>query len=166
MPGRIRRGVGLQGAANLASGVLGVIGPVDYSMSAGVIGATGCASRLTLVPAGVGLAACAVFPSFVMGLALIPGAVMGALMLYLMASQLASGLAMLVQERSVTSFESGLCVGLPLMIGLMVAFVPSQAFSAFPGMLRPIVGNGFVMGTLAVILLEHVVFRNTLQAKA
>lgn len=45
------------------------------------------------------------------------------------------------------------------MIGLLIAFAPQAAFEGFPDLLRPIVGNGFVMGTITVILLEHVVFR-------
>ena len=159
MQGRIRRGVGLTGVANMASGSLGVIGPVDFSLSAGVIAATGCASRFTLVPAGIGLAACAFSPTFVAVLGAIPGPVMGALLLYLMATQLSSGLSMLVAEKGVTDFSSGVIVGLPLMIGLVVAFTPVPVFGAFPEMLRPVIGNGFVMGTLAVIILEHGVFR-------
>lgn len=159
MEARIRRGVGLQGATNMAAGALGVIGPVDYSLSAGVIGATGCASRYTLVPAGVGLFLCAFFPSVVLLLSAIPSAVMGALMLYLMASQLASGLMMMVQEKAVADFRGALTVGLPLMVGLIVAFAQPEVFFGFPDYLRPIVGNGFVMGAIAVLLLEHVIFR-------
>lgn len=159
MAGRIRRGVGLTGLANMASGSLGVIGPVDFSLSTGVIAATGCASRFTLVPAGLGLFACAFSSTFVAVLAAIPGPVMGALLLYLMATQLASGLAMLVSEKGVTDFSSGVIVGLPLMIGLVIAFSPSGVFDAFPDVLRPVIGNGFVMGTLTVIVLEHAVFR-------
>lgn len=160
MGGRIRRGAGIQGIANMVSGSLGVIGPVDFSLSAGVIGATGCASRYALVPAGIGLMLCAVIPGAVPLICAMPAPVMGALMLYLMSSQLASGLVMLGEEKAVTDFNSGLSVGLPLMIGLLVAFMPAQALDGLPGLLRPIVGNGFVMGTLAVILLEHVAFRN------
>lgn len=159
MEGRVKRGVGLQGLANVAAGGLGVIGPVDFSMSAGVIAATGCASRYPLIPAGLGLAACAFFPKLVLFFACIPSPVMGALMLYLMSSQLASGLTMLVAERGVSDFNSGLIVGLPLMIGLVTSFAPAHLFTAFPDLLRPIVGNGFVMGTLAVVLMEHVIFR-------
>lgn len=161
MDKRIKRGVGLQGLANVAAGGLGVIGPVDFSMSAGVIAGTGCASRFPLIPAGLGLAACAFFPKLVLFLACIPSPVMGALMLYLMASQLSSGLTMLVAERGIANFNDGLTVGLPLMLGLVTAFAPAHLFAAFPDMLRPIVGNGFVMGTLAVILLEHGLFRSS-----
>lgn len=160
MEGRVKRGVGLQGLANVAAGSVGIIGPVDFSMSAGVISATGCASRFTLIPAGLGLMACALFPQVIHLLSSIPSPVMGALMLYLMATQLASGLTMLVRENGVAAFNHGMTVGLPLMFGLLVAFAPAHLVNAFPPLLRPIVGNGFVMGTLAVILLEHVIFRD------
>ena len=58
---RTTRGVGIVGITNVLSGLFGVIGPVDYSMSPGVISATGCASRYTLLPAGAGLMLCAFF---------------------------------------------------------------------------------------------------------
>lgn len=159
MAGRTRRGAVLQGAANMAAGSLGVIGPVDYSLSAGVIAATGCASRYALVPAGLGLLFCAFFPRLILLLSCLPGVVMGALMLYLMASQIASGLSMLVAEKSATDFNSGITLGMPLMIALLVAFAPETAFDGFPELLRPIIGNGFVMGAIAVIALEHGLFR-------
>lgn len=89
MDQRTTRGVGIVGVTNVLSGLFGVIGPVDYSMSPGVISATGCASRYTLLPAGAGLILCAFFPSVVGMLVTIPGVVMGAILLYLMATQLA-----------------------------------------------------------------------------
>ena len=84
---------------------------------------------------------------------------MGALMLYLMTTQLAGGLTVLTQSGGVTDFAGGAIMGLPLMIGLLISFAPPAALGGFPEFLRPVVGNGFVMGTVAVILLEHVVFR-------
>ena len=57
MERRTTRGVGITGLANVVSGALGIVGPVDYSMSPGIIAATGCASRFPLIPAGIGLVA-------------------------------------------------------------------------------------------------------------
>ncbi len=128
-------------------------------MSAGVIEATGCSSRFPLIVAGLGLVACAFFPSFIFLLEGIPSPVMGALLLYLMSGQLASGLEMLVAERGIRDFNSGLTVALPLMIGLLVTFAPTRFLASCPALLRPLAGNGFIMGTLAVVLLEHVVLR-------
>ena len=48
MDGRITRGIVTTGLANTASGLLGVIGPVNYTISSGVILATRCSSHFTL----------------------------------------------------------------------------------------------------------------------
>ncbi|MDL2314549.1 hypothetical protein LJC36_06170, partial [Desulfovibrio sp. OttesenSCG-928-C14] len=105
------------------------------------------------------LLACAFFPKAILLLCSIPDAVMGALLLYLMATQLASGLAMLNAEQGAAGFSGGMTVGLPLMIGLLLSFAPAPVLEALPELLRPLLGNGFVMGTLAVVLMEHVIFR-------
>ena len=144
---------------NVLSGLFGVIGPVDYSMSPGVISATGCASRYTLLPAGAGLILCAFFPSVVGMLVTIPGVVMGAILLYLMATQLAAGLQMLVREKAITDFDSGVVVGLPLMVALLLSFAPEEVLNLIPSLFKPIVGNGFVMGVITVLIMEHLIFK-------
>lgn len=159
LDGRVRRGVTVTGLGNLLGGVLGVLGPVSFSLSAGLMAATGCAARRTLLPAAAGLAVCAFIPKAVTVFSLLPGSVMGALMLYLMAAQLASGLALLVSERGVGDFGSGLVVGFPVMVGLLVSFAPPAAFQELPSMLRPIISNGFVAGTVLVITLEHFIIK-------
>ena len=58
-----------------------------------------------------------------------------------------------------SDFDGGITVGLPVMLALVVALAPAEATAAIPSLLKPIVGNGFVMGVLFVLLLEHVVFR-------
>lgn len=156
---RIRRGVGITGLSNIASGLTGVVGSVDYSMSTGIISATGCASRYTLIPAGIGLIACAFLPSMVNMLNHIPAIVMGTLFLYLMATQLSSGFAMMTHEKAVNSFEDGIIVGLPLMVAILISFMPATAADQLLDIIKPIIGNGFVMGVIMVLLLEHIVFR-------
>ena len=159
MDQRTTRGVGIVGVTNVLSGLFGVIGPVDYSMSPGVISATGCASRYTLLPAGAGLILCAFFPSVVGMLVTIPGVVMGAILLYLMATQLAAGLQMLVREKAITDFDSGVVVGLPLMVALLLSFAPEEVLNLIPSLFKPIVGNGFVMGVITVLIMEHLIFK-------
>ena len=161
MAGRIKRGAGLTGLANMASGAVGVLGPVDYSLSAGVIAGTGCASRYTLGLGGLGVVGCAFFPGFVGLLASLPGVVMGGLLFYLMGSQLATGLTLLTAENGVHDFNSGVCVALPLMTGIFIAFAPASAFAGFAVFLQPIIANGFVMGTITVAALEHLIFRGS-----
>lgn len=159
MPDRAKRGIGLVGVMNIFSGAVGVIGPVDYSTSPGIISATGCASRYPLIPAGAGLILCAFSPSVVSGLLYIPSVVMGTLLLYIMSSQLAAAMQMMVSQKTVVDYQSGLVVGLSVMVALLISFAPNGMSSQLPSVLRPIVGNGFVMGVIVVLIMEHLVFR-------
>ena len=84
---------------------------------------------------------------------------MGALLLYVLSSQMSAGLEMLVREKAINSFTSGIIVGVPLMIALVISNAPADTFNAAGDLLRPIVGNGFVMGLIAVLLLEHVILK-------
>lgn len=165
MERRTTRGVGITGLANVVSGALGIVGPVDYSMSPGIIAATGCASRFPLIPAGIGLVVCAFFPGFIECLNAIPGVVMGAVLLYLMASQLSAGMQMMIREKAVDGFDGGLVVGFSLMVALLLSFAPDEALNSIPALIRPIVGNGFVMGVITVLILEHLIFRSGKKAK-
>ena len=163
---RTRNGVAVLGVANVASGAVGVIGSVDFSMSTGVIAATRCASRYTLVPAGILLAVCAFLPDVIRVLVAIPSPVMGSLLLYLMASQLGSSLTMVVSEKLVRGFSSSLIIAVPIMLALLVAYIPAQVFAGSLPLLRPVIGNAFVIGCLCVLVLEHVVFRNLTETDA
>ena len=63
---------------------------------------------------------------------------------------------MAVSSRSALTFDDCLIVGLPLMMALLFSYIPMQVV---PAIIRPIIGNGFVMGVITVIILEHFVFR-------
>lgn len=159
VPQRSTRGVALTGAMNVVAGAMGVLGPVDYTLSPGVIAATGCASRYPLVLTGVGLVLCALFPQLVAVLSAIPSPVMGVVLLYLMAAQLAATFQMSGAAEAAKEFSGALTIGLPIMLATVIAFLPDEVSAVIPSVLRPIVGNGFVMGVIVVLVLEHVIFR-------
>lgn len=156
MQKRCRRGVGVTGLFNIAAGAMGVIGPVNYSMSPGVIASSSCASRYALIPAGVGLVVCAFVPELIAVMSAIPNTVIGVILLYLMGTQLAAAFAMMTSSGQANVFEDCLIIGLPVMAALIFGNIP---MAIIPEVLRPIVGNGFVMGVILVILLEHVIVR-------
>ena len=159
VPKRSTRGVALTGVMNVVAGAMGVLGPVDYTLSPGVIAATGCASRYPLVLTGVGLVICALFPQLVAMLSAIPSPVMGVVLLYLMAAQVAAAFQMSGTMSAAKDFNGALTIGLPIMLALVVSFLPAEVSEALPAVLRPIVGNGFVMGVIVVLVMEHVIFR-------
>lgn len=153
---RCRRGVAFTGMFNILAGGMGIIGPVNYSMSPGVIASSGCASRYAVVPAGLALIVCAFVPDLIAVMSAIPNTVIGVILLYLMGTQLAASFSMLSSSGAAQSFDDCLIIGLPIMAALLFGVIP---MSVIPTIVRPIIGNGFVMGVILVILLEHVILR-------
>lgn len=159
METRITRGITVSGLGNILAGFFGVIGPVNFSISTGVVAATRCASRYVLIPMGVGLVFLSFIPNVVALLGNIPSVVTGSILIYIMSSQIAAGLVICTDSMEDFKFEHGLAIGLPLMIGVIISFLPAEVLATFPDLLRPILGNGFVMGVFAVLIMEHVIFK-------
>jgi xanthine/uracil permease len=158
IPERVTRGLSFTGIFNFLAGLWGIIGMVNFSLSPGVIATTGCASRFALVPAGVLLLAMSFLPPVITFLGGIPSVVIGGIFIYIMCSQIAAGLTMVLDTREGFRFENGLVIGLPLMLSIVISFLPDNALNTFPVILRPLLGNGFVVGVLAVLIMEHLIF--------
>lgn len=153
------KGLCFTGLANAFSGMLGVIGTVDFSFSPGVIMSTGCASRYALLPAGFALILIAFFPPLIEVFLQIPNPVLGFVFLFLMTSQLAAALQMIPMHKTINNFEQSLIISLPLLVAIFIAFLPKEIKETIPTMFKPIVSNAFVMGVITVLLLEHFIFK-------
>ncbi len=158
MAQRLQRGLSVTALANMVSGLAGVLGPVNYSMSPGVIAASRCASRWTLVPAGIGMMLCGFSPHLTAMFSAIPSVVIGTVLLYVLCAQVATGLLVVYQQSAEVRYEHGLSIGLAVLVGTSVAFLPAEAINTLPQLLRPMLGNGFVVGVLLCLMLEHLVF--------
>lgn len=156
---RITRGIAITGLSNVLAGIFGVIGIVNFSISPGVIASTRCASRFTLLPTGIGTIMISFLPSLIMFMERIPPVVIGSMLIYIMCSQISAGLLVAFNSIEEFSFNDGLTMGFPLMLGIIISFLPSEALNSFPDFLKPIIGNGFVMGVIAVLLMEHFIFK-------
>ena len=157
MDKRMKRGVRITGIMNIVAGSMGVLGPVNYSMSPGVIASTGCASRYALIPATLLLTACALFPDVIWVLTAIPSPVIGVILLFLMGTQLAASFEMMQSTRSAATFADALTLGLPIMVALLFQLMPK---GVAPDVIQPLVGNGFAMGVIVVMIMEHVINRS------
>ena len=158
MDRRIFRGITVTGICNVLSGCLGIIGPVNYSLSPGVVMSTGCASRFTLIPAAIVIGIVGLSPAAIAFLGGVPSVIVGCVMLYILTSQIAAGLLVANQNR-VFQFEDGLVIGLPVLLGTVISFLPTDVLATFPVVLRPVLGNGFVVGTVGAFLLDRTMFR-------
>jgi xanthine/uracil permease len=164
MPRRVTAGITLTGLSNILAGFCGVIGPVNFSLSAGIIAANGNASRFTLIPTSLGLLAIAFLPGVVAFVWNVPAVVVGTILLYIMSAQLAAGL-MVAFGSGGFSFQDGLIISIPAMVSIVVSYLPAAVKAALPPVLLPILGNGFVVGVLTVLVLEHLVYGTRLPAQ-
>lgn len=158
MPRRINRGITFTGFANVFAGFLGIIGPVNFSLSPGVITATRSASRFTLIPASILLFILSFSPFFIGLLGNIPPAVIGSSLIYILYFQVVAGKNIAFRSREDFSLENTLVIVLPALVGTVIAFLPPSSLRILPIALRPIIGNGFVMGVLSALILEHLIF--------
>ena len=165
MAQRQKRGLLITGVMNIVSGATGALGPVDYSLSPGVVASTSCASQYAILPAAVVMILLAFFPQAVAVLLTIPAPIMGIVLLFLMATQVAAGFEIIHTSKAVLTFKDGLILGIPIMLTTILSFAPAEAMMSVPSLLRPIVGNGFVMGIILIIILEHVVLKEAENGK-
>jgi xanthine/uracil permease len=167
MDQRVSRGITVTGLANVLSGVLGVVGPVNYSLSPGVVMSTGCASRFTLLPAAAIVGLLAFLPTALGFVSSIPSVVIGCVLLYILTSQVSAGLMVAFerQDGGRFQFDDGLIIGLPVLLGTIIAFLPPEVLETFPTVLKPTLGNGFVVGVVAALALEHVLLRKRADSK-
>jgi xanthine/uracil permease len=157
--GRINRGVFVTGLSNMASGLLGVIGPVNFSLSPGVITATSCASRFTMIPTALILMLLSCSPLAIAFIGNVPSIVIGGILIYVLTAQVAAGLMVAFEAAESFTPGDGFVIGLPLLLATVVAFQHPSTLQAYPAILRPILGNGFVVGVIAALILEHGLFR-------
>jgi xanthine/uracil permease len=109
-----------------------------------------------MLPAALAMIVLAFFPKAVAVLLTIPQPIMGIVLLFLMATQVAAGFEIIHSTKAVLSFKDGVVLGLPIMLTIILSFAPAEVMASVPSLLRPIVGNGFVMGIIIVLLLEHI----------
>ncbi|MCF8064057.1 MAG: purine/pyrimidine permease [Desulfarculaceae bacterium] len=159
MDGRANRGVAVAGLGGVAAGLMGSLGPVTYSVSPAVVISTKSASRYTLLPLAAAVAALAMWPGGLSVFSLVPTPVVGAVLITLMAQSVYAALHLLLEGGKMPTWAGGATVGMALITGVIVSFIPEAARQALHPVVRPILANGFVMGLVVALLLEHVFFR-------
>ncbi len=159
LSGGLSRGVFLNGLGGVLCGIFGTVGLATYSMSPGVILANRVASRYATAYCGVLFVVAAFVPKVAALLAAVPSPVVGAALCVAMGAQVGAALA-IVASRGLTSRDYYV-VGLPVIIGTLVGFLPESFLDEVSPGLRVFLGNGLIVGIALVLLLEHVLMRRT-----
>ncbi|MGA2226213.1 MAG: solute carrier family 23 protein [Syntrophobacteraceae bacterium] len=153
----IPRGLFINGVAGVFCGLMGIVGTVSYSMSPGIVLSMRVSSRFTLAWCGMLFILAAFIPKLGAFFTLVPAPVVGAALCTAMGIQIGAALEIIVnagiEERSYY------IVGLPVVLGTLIGFLPQNIVNELPQVFRVFLGNGLTFGILLVLFLEHVLMR-------
>lgn len=159
--GRIEAGIAFTGAGGVLAALLGVVGTVSYSLSPGVILVTRVGSRSPVILCGIFLVALGFFQKVAAIMAAVPTAVVGAALLVTLAAQMGVGISVIARKGDKPDVRDYLVVGIPLLMGTGASMIPRESLGMFGPSAGALIGNGLIVGIVVVILLEHVVLRNS-----
>ncbi len=148
------RGVALTGFSDILSGLGATVGFVPYSAGAGMVSLTKVASRLPFIIFTAALLVMGLLPPVGVFLASIPEPVGYSALLASFCQMVGFGLK--DYARMKLTSRDYFVVGLPLLFGTGLMFLPTGVFEGAPALVRYILGNGFIAGMLLCMLLEHV----------
>jgi len=163
LPAAIPRGLFLNGVAGVLCGLMGIIGTVSYSMSPGIVLSSRVASRFVVAWCGVLFVLAAFVPKLAALFGLVPPPVIGAALCTAMAIQI--GAALDIITGSGIEQRSYYIVGLPVVLGTLIGFLPQNVVNELPQAFRVFLGNGLTFGILLVLFLEHVLMRRPAPAQ-
>lgn len=157
MPIEYRKGILGNGLNLVLSGLFSVVGVVPLSITAGFISTTGIKSKLPFIGGAILIALSGFFPYVGRFFATLPLEVAYASLFIPFSQMMGFGIRDLMGQEPTP--RNLLVIGLSLMVGIGMMFVPPQALENVAPWLRNIMANGLLMGLLLCLLLEHVAFR-------
>ncbi len=159
----IPRGIFINGVAGVLCGLMGIIGTVSYSTSPGIVLSMRVSSRFAVAWCGVVLILAAFIPKLAAFFMLVPPPVVGAAMCTALGIQI--GAALEIVTESGIEERSYYIVGLPVVLGTLIGFLPQNVVNELPQAFRVFLGNGLTFGILTVLFLEHVLMRRPAPAQ-
>ena len=145
----VQGAVTADGVGNLLSGLAATVPNTTYSSSVSVTEITGVASRTVGVYIGVVFVVLAFLPKFMALILAIPGPVVGAYTIVLMATLFVLGMRVVVEDG--VDYRKGVIAGVGFWIGL--GFQNELIFADALGAWGSLLGNGMTSGGLAAILM-------------
>ncbi|OWA37308.1 uracil/xanthine transporter [Saccharibacillus sp. O16] len=154
--GQYRRSFTISGILAVLSGLLGLVPYAPYVSSVGFLQQTRIRERLPFVIGGLLFAAIGLIPVVSGALTQLPLSVGSAVLLVTYLRLLGSSLQYFGQIK--LDAANLYRTAAPLFVGIIVMGMPSTYFASLPPLLRPLLGNGLLVGILLALLLDRLRF--------
>jgi xanthine/uracil permease len=156
-PKQYQKGILGNGIGLLVSGLFSVVGVVPLSVTAGFISTTGNRKKRPLIMGAILILIAGFFPYIAEFFSTLPLEVAYASLFIPFSQMIGFGIRDLMGQEP--SPRNLLVIGLSLMAGIGMMFMPPAAFETVAPWLRNIVANGLLVGLILCLVLEHVIFR-------
>jgi xanthine/uracil permease len=151
---QLNNGTLVGGVAHILSSVFSTVGVVPLPVSAGFIRLTRQKEIFPFLSACLLLAIISFFPIITQYLSLLPGPVASAALLASFVQLISISFQNITrvpfEERNLT------ILGIGILLGSGVMFLPPAAFQGLPSIIQYVFGNGLFVGTAAVIVLQQI----------
>ncbi len=159
---RMNKTIGIHGLATVLCGIFPTVAFMPYVSSTGIVKMTGVAARKPFYLASVLMMVMGMIAPFGAFFSTIPNAVGYAALIMIYALIMGQGFNEF-RKVNFTNRENFI-VGISMLIGMGVMFLPSSAFSQLPQVAGYILSNGLIDGMAIAFLLEHVILRQKKRA--
>jgi len=149
------RGLSVTGLTCGIAGITGGIGTIPMAISAGLVSVTGRETPKAFLTASILYMVFGLVVPLGTLLSSIPLSLAGTVLLVSVSSLLAFGVRGMTAEP--LGKRESLIVGLGLLTGIGILYLPAELWRGVPFWARGFVSNGVIMGTILTILLEHVI---------
>ncbi|WP_427052051.1 uracil/xanthine transporter [Paenibacillus sp. TC-CSREp1] len=149
-----KRSFTISGVLAVISGLLGLVPYAPYVSSIGFLQQTRIRDRMPLVIGGLLFAAIGLVPAISNVLTTLPLSIGSAVLFVTYLRLLGSSLQYFgrIHMNAANLYRTAA----PLFTGIIVMGLPSDAFVSLPPLLRPLLGNGLLVGILLALLLNQV----------
>lgn len=156
-PKQYKKGIFGNGISLFVSGIFSVVGVIPLTVGSGFIGTTGIKEKRPMIIGAFLILISGLFPYIGGFFSTLPLEVAYASLFILFSQMMGFGIRDLMGQEP--SSRNLLVIGLSLMAGIGIMFLPPEAFESVTPWLRNIMANGLLVGLILCLLLEHVIFR-------
>lgn len=154
-----RRSFTISSLLTVISGVLGVVPYAPYVSSIGFLQQTRIRERLPFVLGALLFIIVGFIPAVSRWMTLLPLSIGSAVLLVTYVRLLHSSLQYFRQVK-MDDAANMYAVGVPLFVGLIIMSLPPSTFTSLPALLRPLLGNGLLVGILLALVIACIPWRS------
>lgn len=148
----VKKGLRAEGLAAVISGIFNSFNHSTFSQNVGLVFLTRVTNRNVVAAGGIILLILGLVPKVAAITTMIPAPVLGGAMVPMFGMLIAASLR-IISKSDLSKPSNQLVIAIGIGIGLAIKGAP-DAFAAFPDTVKMLVGNGVVMGTLVLFVLN------------